>query len=174
VAKILRSAIISLQPNQIDSCRDGGIGRRRGLKIPCPEFGGFEMVTSDRNQVIRKLRKNVPELTLEQIGKIFDGLSKQRVHQILQSCDSNVIMSSMDDTIKINIGNKPISATQAAKISKIPYSVIATWVKRGFVQVVSRPEKGVTWGKPVLLDPVSLQERIVRYKPRRKKDKVPA
>ncbi len=136
-----------------------------------------DMVTEnrDRNQIIRKLRETVPELTLEQIGKAFDGLSRQRVYQILkQSQDCATILDKMENIEnKEPIFKEPVSATEAAKILNIPYGVVSMWVSRGFVKVVNHPGHAAP-GKFVLLDPVSLQERIDRYKPRRKKEKATA
>jgi hypothetical protein len=80
----------------------------------------------------------------------------------------------MEKTNKVKIGNSPISATQASKIADIPYYIIADWVRRGVVKVVSRPDHKAHIGQPVLLDPVSLQERIDRYKPRKPKEKTTA
>jgi len=132
------------------------------------------MVIHERNRLIKEIREKVPGITLEQIGQMFPReddkkpLSRQRVHQIITQCEKYDIMSPMENINKLNIGNEPISATQAARKANIPYYIIADWVRRGLVQIVYHPGHA-TCGKPVLLDPVSLQERIDRYRPRSKK-----
>lgn len=80
-------------------------------------------------------------------------------------------MSAMD--IKCNLNGDPISATQIARETGIPYSVISMWVRRGLVKVVQHPGHACT-GKPVLLDPVSLKERIALYRPKRRRQRVAA
>ena len=40
----------------------------------------------DRNKAVFEYRQAHPEASLSQIGKIFGGLSKQRVNQLIRAC----------------------------------------------------------------------------------------
>jgi len=127
------------------------------------------MVVTDRDQLIKELHVKVPHLSYRQIGKMFD-VSGQRIQQILKKPSECATILDMESNLK-SLGRSPISATQAAKITGIPYGVISVWVSRGQVKIVKRPDrKKACAGEPVLLDPVSLQERIDKYRPRKKKD----
>ncbi len=133
------------------------------------------MVIRDRNRLIKEIREKVPGVTLQQLGQMFPReddkkpLTRQRVHQIVTHDVKSDTISNMEssvDTIKIK---EPISATQVADLLKIPYSVVSTWVSRGLVKKAPDQPDHAAPGKPVLLDPVTLQERIDRYRPRQKK-----
>ncbi len=132
------------------------------------------MVTSDRNRMIRDIHRAYPYWSYSKIGDLL-GISRQRVFQILQSCEKTDIMSSMDEVREVFRldETKPISATEAEKLTGVPACVIRDWVRRNLVRVVSRPEH-TTNGKFVLLHPVDLQARINTYKPHQKRDKTPA
>ncbi len=125
------------------------------------------MKIEERNRKIYELYKSPPPgWSLKDIGDLF-GISPQRVHQIKTELDSYAIMGQMNEPKNNHHFDKPISATQAAKAAGIPYYIIADWVRRGLVKVLQHPGHACT-GKPVLLDPVTLNERIGKYRPRRK------
>lgn len=122
------------------------------------------MVIKDRNQLIRTIKEKSPELTYKELGDLV-GLSRQRVHKIVTYNTENDIIRNME---RKAIFDKPISATEVSRITGIPTSSIFDWVSRGLVKIISRPDRKACTGQPVLLDPVSLQERIDRYRPRKK------
>lgn len=123
------------------------------------------MNTRERNRRIYEIRKSHPNWPYRTIGELV-GLSRQRVHQIVQQAEAHGIMATeMEPRNNYRLDNKPISATQAARLTGIPYGVISMWVFRGLVKVVEHPSRGGR-RNPVLLDPVSLQERIDGYQPR--------
>ena len=142
------------------------------------------MVLRERNQLIRDIKRLHPELTDEQIGRMFlkgpgddRGLSRQRVNKIVRQPEKcGIISITMESEYIINgklNPDMPIAATMAAELTKIPYWAIAKWVKRGKVKVKQHPGHAAP-GKPVLLDPVSLQAQIDRYRPRKKKELITA
>jgi hypothetical protein len=126
------------------------------------------MGTDERNQMIRDIRRAFPYWDL---GKIADlvGSTLAEVHNALKEKPlSGIMRSDMTDNETFNIGNKPISASEVTKRTGIPASTIGMWVKRNQVKVISDP--GQTGpGLFVLLDPVTLQQQIDKYKPRKKK-----
>ena len=126
------------------------------------------MVLQERNQMIYQIHLDHPDWSLEKIADLV-GISRQRVHRIVTHYRNSAIIPLMEDKNKvINIGDKPISATQAAEITGISYGTISKWVERNLVKIVSRPNRRACTGQPVLLDPITLQKRIDNYRPRRK------
>lgn len=124
----------------------------------------------DRNRQIYQLHE-VLRWSFREIAPKF-GISPQRVHQIVKNAESHgIIDNKMEPTINYRLNGQPISATQAARETGIPYYMIADWVRRGLVKVLNHPGHAAP-GKPVLLDPVTLQERIDRYRPRRNRVQV--
>ncbi len=131
------------------------------------------MTSQERNKRIFEIHQAFPQWTYQEIGDMV-GLSRQRVERILKQVAVSGKIEQMDETINNHrLNGEPISATQVARDTGIPYYVIADWVRRGIVKVLEHPGHACT-GKPVLLDPVSLQERINRYRPHRRKVKVAA
>jgi len=124
-------------------------------------------VRIDRDKMIRDIHRAFPYWSYAAIAELV-GVSKQRVHQILKEvddCDTIPIM--MNSVIR-----EPISATQAAKITGISYGTIAMWVSRGLVDIFKRPRtKKACTNNAVLLDPVSLNKRIVKFHERVNKAK---
>ncbi|KKL78427.1 hypothetical protein LCGC14_2024910, partial [marine sediment metagenome] len=96
--------------------------------------------------------------------------SRQRVQQIVQEIEACDIIDNDMEQPRNNhrLNGEPISATQVARETGIPYSVISSWVSRGLVKVLEHPGHAAP-GKLVLLDPVSLQERLDRYHPHRRR-----
>ena len=124
------------------------------------------MNNQDRNRRIYEIHKAHPAWTYQDIGELV-GLSRQRVQQIVREYDKRgIIDTEMEPRNDYRLNGQPISATQAARETGISYWAIMSWVKRGLVKVVQHPGHACT-GKPVLLDPVTLQERIDRYRPRK-------
>jgi len=124
------------------------------------------MSVSERNRHIFEIRKAHPTWSYQDIAELV-ALSRQRVQQIVRQVEECGII---DTTMENNndhprLDGQPISATQAARETGIPYGTISKWVSEGEVRVIEHPGHACT-GKPVLLDPVSLQERIARYQPR--------
>lgn len=126
------------------------------------------MITKERDIIIYESRKAHPEWSYRKIGKSF-GISGQRVYQIV----SRGIIEEMEPRNNHRLNGQPISATQVARETGIPYYAIEKWVRRGLVKVLNHPGHGGR-GNPVLLDPVTLQERIDRYQPRSRKNRVSA
>jgi hypothetical protein len=102
------------------------------------------------------------------------GISSQRAHQIVQNIEKNGIIDAMEEQKSNHKFDGPVSATQAARIAKIPYYVIEKWVRRGLVKVVSRPSGHASRGNLVLLDPETLNQRISRYRPKPRRNLVKA
>ena len=124
------------------------------------------MNANERNRRIYDIRKANPTWTYREIGELV-GISRQRVQQIVRETEKRgIIDTEMEPRNNHRLSGEPISATQAAKETGIPYYVIADWVRRGVVRVLKHPGHAAP-GKPVLLDPVTLQERIDRYQPRK-------
>jgi hypothetical protein len=91
---------------------------------------------------------------------------------VTQGQECGIIIDKMENKdvmeIKEPIFKEPVSATYVAEFLKIPYSVVSTWVSRKQVKVIKRDKKRGCFKNPVLLDPVTLQERIDKYKKRNK------
>lgn len=122
------------------------------------------MNSQKRNRRIYEIHQAHPNWTYQDIGELV-GLSRQRVQQIVREYEKRGIIDN--EMAKNNHRfNEPVSATQAAREIGIPYWVIKKWVQRGLVKVLEHPGHTAP-GKPVLLDPVTLQERIDRYRPRK-------
>ena len=119
-----------------------------------------------RNRRIYEIRKEHPTWTYQEIGELV-GISRQRVQQIVCELEKCGIMDiEMEPRNDHHLNGNPISATQAARETGIPIGTITRWISEGDVKVISHP--GQTGpGRVVLLDPVTLQERIDRYRPRR-------
>ena len=134
------------------------------------------MNSHERNRRIFEIRKAHPAWTYQEIGELL-GLSRQRVQQIVREVDSYGIIDAMEEKKNDNglcqlDPNKPISPTQAAREMGIPITTITGWIAEGQVKLVKDP--GQTGpGRVNLLDPVSLQERIDRYRPRPRRTPVP-
>jgi len=124
------------------------------------------MNANDRNRRICEIRRAHPNWTYQEIGELV-GLSRQRVQQIVRETEKRgIIDNKMEPKNNHRLNGQPISATQAARETGIPYHAIDNWVRRGLVKVLNHPGHGGR-GNPVMLDPVTLQERIDRYQPRR-------
>ena len=123
------------------------------------------MNSNQRNGRIYEIHKAHPSWTYQDIGELV-GLSRQRVQQIVRQIEDHGIIDSEMETRNDHRFTEPISATQAAKQVGIPRWTIEKWIQRGLVKVLEHPGHTAP-GKPVLLDPITLQERIDRYQPRR-------
>ncbi len=123
------------------------------------------MVISERNRMIRQIHADHPNWSLQKIADLV-GISRQRVHQVVHTAiDYDIMQTDMKNIIRLNCD--PISPSQAARLTGIPKFTIISWAHRGLVTILKHPGKTAR-GKTVLLDPVSLQERINRYRPRKK------
>ncbi|KKM64090.1 hypothetical protein LCGC14_1504850 [marine sediment metagenome] len=133
------------------------------------------MNTQERKRRIYEIHKSHPTWTYQDIADLVGLKSRQRVQQIVQEVEAcDIIESDMEQPRNNHrLNGEPISATQAAREAGIPYYMIADWVRRGLVKVLEHPGHACP-GKPVLLDPVSLQERIHRYRPHRRRAAGPA
>lgn len=124
------------------------------------------MTTAERNQCIYEVRTKL-RWPYSRIAATY-GVSRQRVAQVVRYMEK--LLASAPEPIPLQfprLNGEPISATQAAKITGVPDYAIHHWISRGQVKVVSRrPRPGP--GATTLLDPVSLQERIDRYRPRKR------
>ena len=131
------------------------------------ECRGDKMNNHERKRRIYEIRKDHPDWTYQAIGELV-GISRQRVQQIVTEIEACGIMDNdmNEPNEKYRLNGEPISATQAARETGIHYYVIADWVRRGLVKVLEHPGHGGR-GNPVLLDPVTLQDRIDRHHPRR-------
>lgn len=129
------------------------------------------MVTLERNRHIYEIHKAHPTWTYQDIGELV-GISRQRVEQIVRKEEArDIIDIEMEPKNKYQINGQSISATQAARVTGIPVGTISRWVFDGEVKVIAHP--GQTGpGKVVLLDPVTLQERMNRYQPRPRRNRV--
>lgn len=127
------------------------------------------MNTLERNVRIYQIHKAHQAWTCQEIGELV-GLTRQRVHKIITEVDkSGIISLEMNGTVKnYRLNGEPVSASQVAKETGIPQWTIEKWVQRGLVKVLSHPGHTAP-GKPVLLDPVTLQARMEKYRPRRRK-----
>jgi len=125
------------------------------------------MNVEDRNRRIYEIHKTHPTWTYQDIGELV-GLSRQRVQQVVRETEERGIIDSEMTEPKNNyqLNGDPVSASQVARETGIPYGVVANWVCRGLVKVLEHPGHGGR-GNPVLLDPVTLQDRLDRYRPRR-------
>ena len=123
------------------------------------------MNTQGRNRRIYEIRKAFPTWSYRDIGDMF-GISRQRVHQLMREYEKRGIIDTEMEPRNDHRFTEPVSATQAARETGIPHRTIEKWTERGLVKVIQHPGHACT-GKPVLLDPVTLQERIDRYRPRR-------
>ena len=123
-----------------------------------------------KNKMIYQIYLDHSDWTLQMIADLT-GVTRQRVSQIVKRCQKSVILLSMEKAnSKYPRITKPMSLSEVSILTGIPTSSIGMWVNRGQVKVhtpTDRP-KACT-GHPVLLDPISLQERIDRYKPHQKK-----
>jgi hypothetical protein len=123
--------------------------------------------------MIYQIHLDHPDWTLQMIADLV-GVSRQWVYSIVKKCETYGIIATMENkALQLDL-KTPISATQASKITGIPYYAFEKWVRRGLVKIVSRPDRRACTGQSVLLDPVSLQERINRYRPRQKKTPISA
>ena len=128
------------------------------------------MNANDRNRRIYEIHKAFPTWPFEDIGQMF-GITRQRVQQIVREAEKRgIIDTEMEPRNDHRLNGKPISATQAARQTGIPYYAIEKWVRRGLVKVLNHPGHGGR-GNPVLLDPVTLQERIDCYQPRPRRNR---
>ncbi len=127
--------------------------------------------TLERNIHIYEIRRSHPAWTYQDIGNLV-GISRQRVQQIVHDVETRGI-TDIDMELKNNhrLNGEPISATQAARETGIPFGTIRMWAKRGLVKVLEHPGHTAP-GRPVLLDPETLQERIDRYRPRPRRNQV--
>lgn len=123
------------------------------------------MNVQNRNRHIYEIHKSHPTWTYQDIGDLV-GISRQRVQQIVREAEKRGIIDTEMEPRNDHRLTEPISATQAARQTGIPYGTISKWVSDGLVKVVEHPGHACT-GKPVLLDPVTLQKRIDHYRPRR-------
>jgi len=131
------------------------------------------MNVQGRNRRIYEIHKAHPTWTYQDIGELV-GLSRQRVQQVVREVEEcGIIDNEMEPRNNYRLNGQPISASQVARETGIPYYVIADWVRRGLVKVLDHPGHGGR-GNPVLLDPVTLQERIDRYRPRPRRNRVSA
>ena len=130
-------------------------------------------MNNNRNRRIYEIRKDHPDWTYQAIGELV-GISRQRVQQIVSEIEACGIMDNNMSEPKngYRLNGEPVSATQVARETGIPLSTIVTWVLRGHVKGIEDPEQTGP-GKVVLLDPVTLQERIDKYRPRPCRNRVP-
>jgi len=125
-----------------------------------------------RKRRIYEIRKDHPDWTYQAIGELI-GISRQRVQQIVSEIEACGIMDNNMNEPKngYRLNGEPVSATQVATETGIPISTISRWVSEGDVKVINHP--GQTGpGKVVLLDPVTLQERVDKYRPRPRRNRV--
>ncbi len=118
-----------------------------------------------RNRAIYETHKAHPELTYRELGDTF-GISRQEAHRVVKEGERGIMGADMNTTNNHRF-DKPISATEVSRETGIPRWTIEKWAQRGLVKVVQHPGHAAP-GKPVLLDPVTLNERIRRYRPHRK------
>lgn len=124
------------------------------------------MNAQDRNRRIYEMRKAF-RWPYRDIGPMF-GISGQRAQQIVLEIENRGIIDNEMEPRNDHRFTEPVSATQAAREIGIPLTTIVNWVSRGHVKVLQDP--GQTGpGKVVLLDPVTLQERIDRYYARKQR-----
>jgi len=128
------------------------------------------MDITERNRRIYEIRKSHPDWTYEAIGQLV-GLTRQRVQQIVQDFERNGIMEPVEISDTDLVDSKPVSMTEAAKVTGVPYGTIGHWVFQRQVKVLSRPNRSGR-GYAVLLDAESLRNRIARYKPRPRRKRV--
>ena len=131
------------------------------------------MNNHERKRRIYEIRKDHPDWTYQAIGELV-GISRQRVQQIVSDIEACGIMDNDMNEPKngYRLNGEPVSATQVATETGIPRNTISGWVSDGDVKVIDHP--GQTGpGKFVLLDPVTLQERMNRYRPRPRRNRVP-
>ena len=124
------------------------------------------MDKQQRNQLIYEVHLLHPDWTYRAIVENLGlSLSRQRVQQIVLKGSKSGIIEVMEPTNNHHF-TEPVSATQAARETGIPWQTVTSWVNRGLVKVVNHPGHTAP-GKPILLDPVTLNERIDRYRPRK-------
>lgn len=129
------------------------------------------MNNHERKTRIYEIRKAHPDWTYQDIGDLL-GVSRQRVQQIVSEVEACGRMDDMDEPRNgYRLNGESVSATEAARETGIPRNTISRWVCDGEVKVLAHPGHACT-GKPVLLDPVTLQERISRYQPRPRRNRV--
>lgn len=128
------------------------------------------MTTAERNQCIYEVRTKLG-WPYSRIAATY-GLSRQRAAQVVRQVESCATMHSMDTATPASPTvhfSRPVSATEAARLTGISRDIIIKWADRGLVKIISRSDRTkACTGHPVLLDPASLQERIRLYRPKRR------
>lgn len=130
------------------------------------------MVTGERNRNLYQIHLRNPELTYQDLAEMVH-LSRQRVEQIIRQQEKVEAMGPLPAIPKFpRLNGDPISPAQVSRTLGLPAGLIQCWVRRKQVKVLHRPKGHPGPGKVTLLDPVSLQERLDRYRPRRKLQQV--
>jgi DNA-binding transcriptional regulator LsrR (DeoR family) len=129
------------------------------------------MEVQERNRRIYNLRKALG-WAYRDIGPMF-GISSQRAHQIVQNIEKNGIIDAMEEQKSNQHFDGPVSATEVSRLTGIPISTIVKWVSEGSVKIISDPGQTCP-GRFVLLDHITLQERISRYRPKPRRNLVKA